>query len=308
MIIVGTPCAMYLQVNVSVNRTGCTPLPLSPSSCVNSTEEKIVEKIVYVNSTVEVPEIIYVNRTEVKIVYVEVPGPERFVYRDKIVEKIVYVNSTVEVPKIIYVNTRFFALIASRPSFASVSTRGMAPVGAAILPVYNALGGPQGKGHVTFDRAQSQYLDAGSRTLNIATNGGLTIVSVVRFTGPVGHWERIIDLGNGPDKDNILVARALSTSDVHVNVRNGASVIIDTTSSSGVLVQNSWLTVVVTYRASTREYWLTVNSVGVSAGIAAAVVTDRMVSLTWMGRSQWGYNPGLGYDASSTAKCPVSSC
>jgi hypothetical protein len=65
---------------------------------------------------------------------------------------------------------RFLALITSRPSFASVSTRGMAPVGSAILPVYNALGGPQGKGHVTFDRAQSQYLNAGSRTLNVATN------------------------------------------------------------------------------------------------------------------------------------------
>ena len=173
---------------------------------------------------------------------------------------------------------RFFALIASRPSFASVSTRGMAPVGSAILPVYNALGGPLGKGHVTFDRTKSQYLDAGSRTLNIATNGGLTIVAVVRFTRTVGSWERIIDLANGPDKDNIVVARPLTTSNVYVNIRNGASVIIDTTSSPGVLVQNSWLTVVVTYRASTREYWLTINGVGVSAGIAPAVVTDRTVS------------------------------
>ncbi len=81
MIIVGTSCAMYLQVNVSVNRTGCPPLPLSPSSCVNRTEEKIV--------------------------YVEVPGPERVVYTDKIVEKLVQVNHTVEkmveVPKSIFV-------------------------------------------------------------------------------------------------------------------------------------------------------------------------------------------------------------
>ena len=192
---------------------------------------------------------------------------------------------------------RFLALITSRPSFASVSTRGMTPVGSAILPVYNALGGPLGKDHVTFDRTKSQYLDAGSRTLNIATNGGLTIVSVVRFTGTVGSWERIIDLGNGPDKDNIVVARPLTTSEVHVNVRNGASVTIETTSSSELLVQNSWLTVVVRYRASTREYWLTVNGVGGSAGTAPAAVTDRTVSKTWMGRSNWGYNPALGYDA-----------
>jgi hypothetical protein len=193
---------------------------------------------------------------------------------------------------------RFLALITSRPSFASVSTRGMAPVGSAILPVYNALGGPQGKGHVTFDRAQSQYLDAGARTLNIATNGGLTIVSVVRFTGTVGSYERIIDLGNGPYQDNIVVARPLTTSKVQFAIRNGASdVVVDTTSSSELLVQNSWLTVVVRYRASTREYWLTVNGVGGSARTAPAAVTDRTVSKTWMGRSHWGYNPALGYDA-----------
>ncbi len=49
----------------------------------------------------------------------------------------------------------------------SGSTRASAPVGSAILPVYNAAGGPQGKGHVSFNRANSQYLDAGLRTLNI---------------------------------------------------------------------------------------------------------------------------------------------
>jgi hypothetical protein len=66
--------------------------------------------------------------------------------------------------------------------------------------VYSASGGPQGKGHVTFNRTNSQYLDAGARTLNIATNGGLTIVAVVRFTGTAGSYERIIDLGSGaPD-------------------------------------------------------------------------------------------------------------
>jgi hypothetical protein len=92
---------------------------------------------------------------------------------------------------------RFLALVlGSPPRFASVSSRNRAPLGSAVLPVYNALGGPQGKGHVTFDRAQSQYLDAGARTLNIATNGGLTIVAVVRFTGTVGDFERIIDLGS----------------------------------------------------------------------------------------------------------------
>jgi len=77
------PWAVYLQVNVPVNTTVQFP--------VNSTVDMMVEH----------PKISYVNRTEEKIVekivYVEVPGPERIVYRDKIVEKMV------EVPKSIFV-------------------------------------------------------------------------------------------------------------------------------------------------------------------------------------------------------------
>jgi hypothetical protein len=37
---------------------------------------------------------------------------------------------------------RFFALIATRPSFASILTRNSAAVGSACLPTYDALGGP----------------------------------------------------------------------------------------------------------------------------------------------------------------------
>ena len=40
------------------------------------------------------------------------------------------------------------------------------------LPAYDTQGGPLGQGHVSFDRTQTQYLDGGARTFNIATNGG----------------------------------------------------------------------------------------------------------------------------------------
>ena len=70
--VIGMPWAVYQQLNVPVHRTVQLP--------VNSTVETMVEN----------PKMSYVNRTEEKIVekivYVEVPGPERIVYRDKIVE------------------------------------------------------------------------------------------------------------------------------------------------------------------------------------------------------------------------------
>jgi hypothetical protein len=166
-----------------------------------------------------------------------------------------------------------------------MSSRNSAPLGSAVLPVYNALGGPQGKGHVTFNRAQSQYLDAGPRTLNIATNGGLTIVAVVRFTGTPGACERIIDLGSGVG-NNLLVMRYGTTTNLDFHFYNGGSNVAQP-SISGVIVQDKWMTVVGTYRASTREYWLTVNNANTVSGTASTAVTDRTVSGSYMGRSHW---------------------
>ncbi len=135
--------------------------------------------------------------------------------------------------------SRFFALVAARPSFASVSTRDSAPVGSATLPVYSASGGPQGKGHVSFLRAQSQYLDAGPRTLNIATNGGLTIVGVVRFTGTAAWWERIIDLARAASVTNLIVAREIDSSNLNFQVWNGDQNVIISSTLSGVIVLNA---------------------------------------------------------------------
>jgi hypothetical protein len=156
------------------------------------------------------------------------------------------------------------------------------------LPVYNALGGPQGKGHVTFNRDQAQYLDAGPRTLNIATNGGLTIVAVVRFTGTPGVWERIIDLGSGADNNNVILCRWLTNSGLHLAfvTSPGYRPVHDVIANT--IEQNTWVTVVVRYSASTKQYVIKVNNAADYTGIASDTVTDRTVSGTYMGRSHWG--------------------
>ena len=187
---------------------------------------------------------------------------------------------------------RFLALVlGSPPRFASMSSRDSAPLGSAVLPVYNALGGPQGKGHVTFDRTQSQYLNAGPRTLNIATNGGLTIVAVVRFTGTIGEWERIIDMTGAcdggctfPHSSNIMLTRFGSETGLRIEFWNGGDNVVLHT--CGVIVQNTWLTVVVSYRASTKEYAVK-NADVECVGPAPQAVSDRVSSNTFMGKSQW---------------------
>ena len=45
-----------------------------------------------------------------------------------------------------------------------------------------------GKGHLSFNRAQTQYLDGVALRFIMASNGGFTVVAVVRFSGSPGHW------------------------------------------------------------------------------------------------------------------------
>ncbi len=114
---------------------------------------------------------------------------------------------------------RFVALVLQDPpKFASVSTRNSAPVGSTHMPSYNASGGPQGNGHVTFEATKTQYLEMGVRTLQIASNGGLTIVAVVRFNSFGNLSEKVVCMGDGAQMDNILVGRVAASNSLAFEV------------------------------------------------------------------------------------------
>jgi hypothetical protein len=141
-----------------------------------------------------------------------------------------------------------------------------------MLSVYSASGGPQGKSHVTFNRANSQYLDAGARTLSSATNGGLTIVAVVRFTGTAGDSERIIELAkwdivnlynaNAFGVDKLQIYRQGTTANLLFETEILNSVTTRMGSGNGVIVQDRWLTVVARWHESTKQFFFLVNNVG----------------------------------------------
>jgi hypothetical protein len=179
------------------------------------------------------------------------------------------------------------------PRFASRATRGNAPLPSpfepnnnVIPPLYNPLGGPQGKGHVNFDRSKEQYLDAGPCTWNIETNGGLTIVAVVRFTGSAGSSERIIDFTSGPGI-YLALGRYQTSSGLFLAITNAGSSGVESGNIPNTIQPDAWLTVVVMYRASTSQYVVTVNNAIVSTGTASAAVTDRSLSRTYIGKSSF---------------------
>jgi len=166
--------------------------------------------------------------------------------------------------------------------------------GSDVLPTYNPFGGPKGKGHLSFNRFKSQFLDAGPRTLNIASNGGLTIVTVVRFTGAPGDEERIIECASGSPDNNIILKRAgTSTSlGLQLNYGNTYEGQIET-SCDGVIVQDTWLTVVLRYNAATCTFVIKVITTLATTEwplVVSKAVTDRTVSGTWIGKNRWFSN------------------
>jgi hypothetical protein len=113
-------------------------------------------------------------------------------------------------------------------------------------------------------------------------------VTVVRFTGTAGSFERIIDFGIASASTNnlFLISRSGATSEIYAQIFNGNVEIATITTTGGRIVQNSWLTVVYTYRTSTNGVVLSVNGFGADfTANPSAIITDRTLSASYMGRS-----------------------
>ena len=164
-----------------------------------------------------------------------------------------------------------------------------AAVGSTVLPAYNAQGGPLGKGHVRFDRTQTQYLDGGARTFNIASNGGFTVVAVVRFRGSPGFSERVVDFGNGAGDNNIVVSRKETSSDLILDVYEGGNLVCEVSGSSAI-VQDQWMAIVARYRAQDRNFTLVVNGQLAGSTTANVALTDKTLNGTYVGRSHWNHD------------------
>jgi hypothetical protein len=87
----------------------------------------------------------------------------------------------------------------------AISTWGQAT--AFNSPVYTGLSGYSNSitqpGFVSLVSASSQYLTCGSKTLNIATNGGFTAVCYLKFNS-LTFPNRFFDFGNGQASDNVV--------------------------------------------------------------------------------------------------------
>jgi hypothetical protein len=132
-----------------------------------------------------------------------------------------------------------------------VANRNNAAVGT--LPTYNALGGPNGKGHVSFLRSSLQFIDGGTQTLNIATNGGLTFVAVLRPTSSIKGNDIIYYSAANTVHDNQIRIEVTNENGVRWTLGGIQVGMAQSSTPNNILILNTWITVVFRFNSATKQ-------------------------------------------------------
>jgi hypothetical protein len=160
---------------------------------------------------------------------------------------------------------RFFALMMHRLTFSSVATR-LNIAATTDIPTYDALGGPNGYGHLSFRAASYSYIRTSTDTLAIGTNGGFTVVTLVRFVSPVMQ-ERVISVGGwtGSEWRNVFhVHRSGTGTQLSMVAYDYPGLNSESLAHTGELFSNTWIALSATYQVSSKTFRLVVHDTGVA--------------------------------------------
>lgn len=142
-------------------------------------------------------------------------------------------------------------------------------------------------GYVEFGGA-NEHLQVPSSTMDFSN--GLTVQAWVKYDG-FNNWSRIIDFGNGPGADNILLANQGTSGNLVLSIRQGSS--SQDLIANNVLQLNQWIHVAGTLDANGNAK-LFVNGVEVVSGTLHMPITMERTN-NYIGRSNWsndGYFDG----------------
>jgi hypothetical protein len=155
-------------------------------------------------------------------------------------------------------------------------------VGTASLPtVVNTEGAPFVRlGTGTSSTVNGNYFNFGSRTFNLATTGGMTIIAVVRFRS-VGSYERVLDFGNGPSSDNIMLLRQITGNELRGSYYVGST---EYKNAVDTITTGYWQVAAFRFTATEQSMFKAGN---IEATGASAAMTSRTLANTYVGRSNW---------------------
>lgn len=154
-------------------------------------------------------------------------------------------------------------------------------------PTFFNTGGYQNRPYVFFNRTNSEHLAGGNLTLNLQTNSGFTMMGLIKFTGTAGSWERVFDFGNGSANNNLFLGRITTTTNFRFEVYNSTTPsTVDTTSTP--IIQDKWIICGVRYNRTATRIEIFVDNNLIAQKSSTIILTDRTITNTYIGRSNWG--------------------
>jgi hypothetical protein len=157
-------------------------------------------------------------------------------------------------------------------------------------PVYTGLSGYNNSitqpGYVTVSSTSSQYLDFGSKTFNVATNGGFTAVCYIKFNS-FSAGARIFDFGNGQASDNILVGTFSTSGDLYFHMYNGSTPYQSTSNTFFATTGWNLLAFRYTYSSNLVEFIKNGQLINTNTITGANITNKSWTGGNWLGRSHW---------------------
>ena len=122
---------------------------------------------------------------------------------------------------------------------------------------------------------------------DVALGGDFTLEAQVNFSS-LFNWERVFDIGNGPDSSNLLLG-VQADGRVSLSLRNGSTVLVDTASTLDAthppLITGQWYHLALVVSGTTAKAY--VNGVEWVSGTLSATVSNTTRTNTWIGKSAW---------------------
>jgi len=161
-------------------------------------------------------------------------------------------------------------------------------------PTVARLGGPTGRGALSFNRSLSQQLDSGSRTLNIGNNGGLTFVSLVMFETGIENLANMCLLDfKGINNERVMVSRtSTDATKLSFFLRDPAGFVCHMW-SFGDIIEDTWLTLVGAYTTHDRRMTLKIGNETLRSSICNHSLPNLDFTQTLIGASTHAANPNL---------------
>lgn len=163
------------------------------------------------------------------------------------------------------------------------NAEGLSPttVEGGTAPASTALSSAVADRYLQLDTDADQYIDLPDSEWDFSE--GLTITTWIKYNS-FNNWSRIIDFGNGPNSDNIILANQGTSNNLTLSIRQGSTA--QDILATNVLVTDEWIHLAATIDASGNAT-IYVNGEVEASGNVSLPLNNLLRTNNYIGESNW---------------------